>query len=189
MRLIDADGLIKKIQEMSDDYEFTVSQTLDNIITEIENEVSEEHNQIEVISPNELRDYWLYHGLNEKIYDANDVIDSIDNSPIIGTFSEDSPSIKQRVDYKAEAKMRTFKPNICDLISFNVERFMLLFNTNIIKHNKIYNSRGINFKIYKVKAHQYNVWNYKSEYSLNLSTPNNKYTKIIMEVINTNGYT
>lgn len=34
-----------------------------------------------LIDADELRDYWLYNGLNEKIYDTNDVLESIDEQP------------------------------------------------------------------------------------------------------------
>ena len=36
-----------------------------------------------LIDADELRDYWLYNGLNEKIYDTNDVLESIDEQPTI----------------------------------------------------------------------------------------------------------
>lgn len=36
-----------------------------------------------LIDADELRDYWLYNGLNEKIYDTNDVLESIDAAPTI----------------------------------------------------------------------------------------------------------
>ena len=32
-----------------------------------------------LIDADELREYWLYNGLNEKIYDTNDVLESIDD--------------------------------------------------------------------------------------------------------------
>lgn len=31
----------------------------------------------------ELREYWLYSGLNENIYDTNDVLESIDEQPTV----------------------------------------------------------------------------------------------------------
>lgn len=34
-----------------------------------------------LIDADELREYWLYNGLNEKIYDTNDVLESIDEQP------------------------------------------------------------------------------------------------------------
>lgn len=36
-----------------------------------------------LIDADELREYWLYNGLNEKIYDTNDVLESIDEQPTI----------------------------------------------------------------------------------------------------------
>lgn len=36
-----------------------------------------------LIDADELREYWLYNGLNEKIYDTNDVLESIDDQPTI----------------------------------------------------------------------------------------------------------
>lgn len=36
-----------------------------------------------LIDADELREYWLYNGLNEKIYDTNDVLESIDAAPTI----------------------------------------------------------------------------------------------------------
>ena len=36
-----------------------------------------------LIDADELRVYWLYNGLNEKIYDTNDVLESIDEQPTI----------------------------------------------------------------------------------------------------------
>lgn len=34
-----------------------------------------------LIDADELREYWLYNGLNERIYDTNDVLESIDEQP------------------------------------------------------------------------------------------------------------
>lgn len=34
-----------------------------------------------LIDADKLREYWLYNGLNEKIYDTNDVLESIDEQP------------------------------------------------------------------------------------------------------------
>lgn len=36
-----------------------------------------------LIDADELREYWLYNGLNEKIYDTNDVLESIDEQPTV----------------------------------------------------------------------------------------------------------
>lgn len=36
-----------------------------------------------LIDADELREYWLYNGLNENIYDTNDVLYSIDDQPTI----------------------------------------------------------------------------------------------------------
>lgn len=36
-----------------------------------------------MIDADELREYWLHNGLNEKIYDTNDVLDSIDEQPTV----------------------------------------------------------------------------------------------------------
>lgn len=36
-----------------------------------------------LIDADELREYWLYNGLNERIYDTNDVLESIDDQPTI----------------------------------------------------------------------------------------------------------
>lgn len=36
-----------------------------------------------LIDADELREYWLYNGLNEKIYDTNDVLESIDEQSTI----------------------------------------------------------------------------------------------------------
>lgn len=36
-----------------------------------------------LIDADELREYWLYSGLNENIYDTNDVLYSIDDQPTI----------------------------------------------------------------------------------------------------------
>lgn len=35
----------------------------------------------DLISRKELREWWLANGLNERIYDTNDMLDSIDNAP------------------------------------------------------------------------------------------------------------
>lgn len=35
------------------------------------------------IDADELREYWLYNGLNEKIYDTNDVLESIDEQSTV----------------------------------------------------------------------------------------------------------
>lgn len=37
----------------------------------------------DLISRKELRDLWLYNGLNEHIYCTNDVLDSIDEQPAV----------------------------------------------------------------------------------------------------------
>ena len=37
-----------------------------------------------LIDADELREYWLYNGLNENIYDTNDVLESIDEQPTVG---------------------------------------------------------------------------------------------------------
>ena len=34
-----------------------------------------------LIDADELREYWLYNGLNERVYDTNDVLESIDEQP------------------------------------------------------------------------------------------------------------
>ena len=34
-----------------------------------------------LIDADALREYWLYNGLNENIYDTNDVLESIDEQP------------------------------------------------------------------------------------------------------------
>lgn len=34
-----------------------------------------------LIDADELCEYWLYNGLNERIYDTNDVLESIDEQP------------------------------------------------------------------------------------------------------------
>ena len=36
-----------------------------------------------LIDADELREYWLYNGLNENIYDTNDVLESIDEQPTV----------------------------------------------------------------------------------------------------------
>lgn len=36
-----------------------------------------------LIDADELREFWLYNGLNEKIYDTNDVLESIDEQPTV----------------------------------------------------------------------------------------------------------
>lgn len=36
-----------------------------------------------LIDADELREYWLYNGLNERIYDTNDVLESIDEQPTV----------------------------------------------------------------------------------------------------------
>lgn len=36
-----------------------------------------------LIDADEWREYWLYNGLNEKIYDTNDVLESIDEQSTI----------------------------------------------------------------------------------------------------------
>lgn len=36
-----------------------------------------------LIDADELREYWLYNGLNEKVYDTNDVLESIDEQPTV----------------------------------------------------------------------------------------------------------
>ena len=36
-----------------------------------------------LIDADELREYWLYSGLNERVYDTNDVLYSIDDQPTI----------------------------------------------------------------------------------------------------------
>lgn len=40
------------------------------------------------IDADELREYWLYNGLNEKIYDTNDVLESIDEQTDVDTDDE-----------------------------------------------------------------------------------------------------
>jgi hypothetical protein len=35
------------------------------------------------IDADELREYWLYNGLNERVYDTNDVLYSIDEQPTV----------------------------------------------------------------------------------------------------------
>lgn len=36
---------------------------------------------MQLIDADELCEYWLYNGLNERIYDTNDVLESIDEQP------------------------------------------------------------------------------------------------------------
>lgn len=40
------------------------------------------------IDADAFRDWWLYNGENEHIYDTNDVLDSIDNWPTLTTPNE-----------------------------------------------------------------------------------------------------
>ena len=49
-----------------------------------------------LIDADAFRDWWLYNGENERIYDTNDILDSIDNWPHI-TSSSEWVSVKERL--------------------------------------------------------------------------------------------
>lgn len=60
-----------------------------------------------LIDADELREFWLYNGLNEKIYDTNDVLESIDEQPTIDPESLLPPkdewiSVKDRLPVAKE---------------------------------------------------------------------------------------
>lgn len=40
------------------------------------------------IDADAFRDWWLYNGENEHIYDTNDILDSIDNWPTLASLNE-----------------------------------------------------------------------------------------------------
>lgn len=60
-----------------------------------------------LIDADELREYWLYNGLNENIYDTNDVLESIDEQPTVDPESLLPPkdewiSVKDRLPVAKE---------------------------------------------------------------------------------------
>lgn len=58
-----------------------------------------------LIDADELREYWLYNGLNEKIYDTNDVLESIDEQPTI-----DPESLRPTANWIAEFISEVYGP-------------------------------------------------------------------------------
>ena len=57
------------------------------------------------IDADELREYWLHNGLNEKIYDTNDVLESIDEQPDV-----DPESLRPTANWIAEFASEVYGP-------------------------------------------------------------------------------
>lgn len=64
-----------------------------------------------LIDADELREYWLYSGLNENIYDTNDVLESIDEQPTVDPESlRPSDRIRHLADIVERGNNATKKP-------------------------------------------------------------------------------
>ena len=57
------------------------------------------------IDADQLREYWLYNCLNEKIYDTNDVLESIDEQPDV-----DPESLRPTANWTAEFVSEVYGP-------------------------------------------------------------------------------
>lgn len=57
------------------------------------------------IDADELREYWLYNGLNERVYDTNDVLESIDEQPDV-----DPESLRPTANWIAEFVSEVYGP-------------------------------------------------------------------------------
>lgn len=59
-----------------------------------------------MIDADAFRDWWLYNGSNERIYDTNDILDSIDNMPTL-TQSNEWVSVYDRLPEPGERVLAT----------------------------------------------------------------------------------
>lgn len=72
-----------------------------------------------LIDADELCEYWLYNGLNEKIYDTNDVLESIDEQSTI-----DSESLRPTAHWISDSGGSTnVVCSACNAISFAAYNF------------------------------------------------------------------
>lgn len=72
-----------------------------------------------LIDADELREYWLYSGLNENIYDTNDVLESIDEQSTI-----DPESLRPTAHWISDSGGSTnVVCSACNAISFAVYNF------------------------------------------------------------------
>lgn len=72
-----------------------------------------------LIDADELREYWLYSGLNENIYDTNDVLYSIDDQPTI-----DPESLRPTAHWISDSAGGTnVVCSACNAISFAAYNF------------------------------------------------------------------
>lgn len=72
-----------------------------------------------LIDADELREYWLYNGLNEKIYDTNDWLESIDDWPTI-----DPESLRPTAHWiRDSAGSTNVVCSACNAISFAAYNF------------------------------------------------------------------
>lgn len=76
---------------------------------------------MQLIDADELREYWLYNGLNEKVYDTNDVLESIDEQPTV-----DQESLRPTAHWKRiqdVAYMCTYCKSCFAFIPYNYQYF------------------------------------------------------------------
>lgn len=72
-----------------------------------------------LIDADELREYWLYSGLNENIYDTNDVLESIDDAPTV-----DPESLRPTAHWLSDSSGSTnVVCSACNAISFAAYNF------------------------------------------------------------------
>lgn len=72
-----------------------------------------------LIDADELSEYWLYNGLNEKIYDTNDVLESIDEESTI-----DPESLRPTAHWISDSGGSTnVVCSACNAISFAAYNF------------------------------------------------------------------
>lgn len=58
------------------------------------------------IDADALRDEWLFNGLNEKVYNANDFLDSIDDQPTIDPVKHRTYSKNEMIECLAQIGQR-----------------------------------------------------------------------------------